>query len=153
MNTLVLYDSKFGNTEEVAQVVAGRLEGLGPVRVRPIASADLRLSGRVDLLVVGGPTQAHGMTVEMRAFTEALTTAALAGTQVAVFDTRFRLPVLLTGSAARAIARRLRQAGATVVAPPVSFFVTRGGEPQLETRELDRAAAWAGTLQVSLPTV
>jgi hypothetical protein len=60
----------------------------------------------------------------------------------AAFDTRFRWPVFLSGSAARAIADRLKVKGARLVAKPGSFFVERS-EGSLADGELDRAGVWA----------
>jgi flavodoxin len=147
MNTVVAYDSAYGNTEKVARAMARRLQALGPVEVRAVGGAFQRLGGRVDLLLIGGPTQGYGMSPEMRAFTETFTADALAGARVAVFDTRFRMPAFLTGSAARRIASRLRRQGILPVTPPESFFVTRTAKPQLEPGELERAEAWAEALK------
>jgi hypothetical protein len=66
------------------------------------------------------------------------------------FDTRLRLPRCLSGSAASGIGRKLRHAGARVVAPGESFFVTRA--PALEEGEVERAAAWAASLAGRLRT-
>ena len=106
MNTLVVYDSTFGNTEQLARAIAGRLGALGPVGVRAVGATTPRITGQVDLLVIGGPTQGHGMSSQMRAFTDSLEGGSLQGTRGAVFDTRLRMPALLTGSAAKRIARR-----------------------------------------------
>ena len=150
MNTVVAYDSAFGNTEQIARAIARRLEALGPVEVRAVGGAYPRLAGGADLLVIGAPTQSHGMTPQMRTFTDTLTADVLACTRVAVFDTRFRMSAFLTGSAAKRIAGRLRGQGILPVTPPESFFVTRKGEPQLEQGELERAERWADALKVSV---
>ena len=69
----------------------------------------------------------------------------LAGKAAAAFDTRVRWPLFLSGSAAAGIVRKLEAAGATVIAPPMSFFV--GGTPTLlEPAELEQARAWAASL-------
>ena len=150
MRTLVVYDSKFGNTEQLARGIARRLEALGPVEVRAVGAAYPQLADRVDLLVLGGPTEGHGMSSHMRAFTDTLAASSLSGTRVAVFDTRFRMPTVLTGSAAKRIARRLRRVGVPLVAPPESFFVTRKGEPRLEEGERERAETWADAVKASV---
>ena len=149
MKTLVVYDSKFGNTEKLARVIGEELEALGPVQVRPVGSAHLRLAEAMDLLVVGGPTEFHGMTPEMRVFTEAVGTTR-ARIRATAFDTRYRMSTLLTGSAAARIARRLRRLGLTLIAPPESFFVTREGEPRLEDGEIERAREWATSISANV---
>jgi hypothetical protein len=80
----------------------------------------------------------------MRQFTDGL--QAGSRTASATFDTRFRLPVFVSGSAARSIAGRLQRVGIHVFVRPVSFFVTRGGTPALELGEAKRAAAWGKQL-------
>ena len=86
----------------------------------------------VDLLLVGGPTHAHGASAPLKEALRALPRGSLAGMRAATFDTRFRMSRLLTGSAAAAAASLLRRAGARTVAPPESFFVTRVTPPTLE---------------------
>jgi hypothetical protein len=67
------------------------------------------------------------------------------GPRVAVFDTRANKPVLLVGSAARGIARRLRQRGYELAAEPQSFFV-QGTPGPLEEGELERSSKWGREL-------
>ena len=50
---------------------------------------------------------------------------------------------ILTGSAAGSATKLLKRAGATVVAEPESFFVSRDNPPVLAPGELERAASWA----------
>ena len=145
MNTLVVFDSQYGNTARLAQAIAEALRASGPaeaLRVDPSTLA--RLSG-VELLVVGSPTQGWQPTPVMRAFLASVGRAQLRGVAVACFDTRFRMPRWLSGSAARAMARTLRATGAALCAPPESFFVT-GREGPLLDGELERAARWAAGL-------
>jgi dienelactone hydrolase len=72
---------------------------------------------------------------------------------VAAFDTRANKPVLLVGSAARGIARRLRDRGYRLAIEPQSFFV-EGTPGPLEEGELERASEWGRTLanEVMSPT-
>jgi flavodoxin len=142
MESLVVYDSRFGNTQKVAEAVADGLRARGAVRLLGLSTVLPQKLGRVDLLFVGGPTQAHGMSARMRQFLDALETRSAPGMLAATFDTRFRLPALISGSAAKTIARKLRRAGVRMFAPPESFFVSPG-VPELEEGETERAAAWA----------
>ena len=142
MNTLVLYESEFGNTKKIAGYIGRSLEALGPVRVSPIGGYSPSFLEGVDLLFVGGPTQAHSMTVNMRRFLDKLQSKP-AGIEVAAFDTRIKGPSFLWGSAAREIDTRLRGGGFKVVAEPESFLVTLGKAPVLHPGEDARAAAWA----------
>lgn len=149
MNTLIIYDSTFGNTEKIAQAIAEVMAGRGPVqsmRVAKVQSSDLN---DVDLLVLGCPTHKRRPTDAVQAFLECVSRKSLRGISAAVFDTRYRKPQLLTGSAARRLAKSLRQAGASLLTPPQSFFVVSREGP-LEPGELERAAAWGREVLDSL---
>jgi len=149
MECLVVYDSKFGNTRKLAEAIADGLRCVGSVRLLGLDKIPAEDVGTVDLLVIGGPTQVHGMTARIRQFVDLLETRSVTGMVAATFDTRFRMPAALSGSAARLIARKLRQAGIRVFTRPQSFFVSRG-VPELEQGEAERAAEWAKDLAVSL---
>ena len=142
MKALVIYDSKFGNTEQVTQAIADTLGEEGMVQLISVDEADaLELEG-VDLLVLGGPTQRHGLSPAVRAWLELIPRGVMRGLFVAAFDTRYRMPRWKSGSAALAIARKLRRKGASLLLPAESFFVV-GREGPLEDGELERAARWA----------
>jgi flavodoxin len=147
MNTLVIYDSKFGNTAQIAQAIAGVLQEHGVVRLVPVAEAETVTLDGVDLLAVGGPTQAHGVSPALTAWLANLPPGAAQGIAAVTFDTRFRKPGWLTGSAAHTLAKRLEQHGCHMVVPAESFFVT-GSEGPLEDGELERAGAWTRDLAV-----
>jgi flavodoxin len=149
MNTLVVYDSEFGNTAQIARAIAARLETAGMVRCVSASDAAEIDTTEVQLLVIGGPTQAHGPRRQLSAWVEQLPPDALAGVEVATFDTRVHWPTFLSGSAARSIAKALQRRGARLLAPPESFFVT-GKEGPLATGELDHATAWADTLALKV---
>jgi flavodoxin len=144
MNALVVYNSVYGNTERIARAIGSVLEGHGPTTVRAIAEAD-GIPPETDLVVVGGPTQGHGMDKAMKAFLGGLPPASVSGVAVAAFDTRVGWPVLLSGSAARGIAKQLGQMGGRVLVEPGSFIV-QGGEGPLAEGELARATSWAEKL-------
>jgi flavodoxin len=141
MNTLIVYDSTFGNTEKIAHAIADVVAGNGSVhtlRANKVQSSDLK---GVDLLVLGCPTHKQRPTDAVQAFLECVSRRSLAGISAAVFDTRYHKPRLLTGSAARRLAKSLRKAGASLLMPPQSFFVVSREGP-LEPGELERAAVW-----------
>jgi hypothetical protein len=159
---LVVVESMFGNTRDVADAVAGGLSLFCEVEVVDVASAPA--APAVDLLVVGGPTHALGMS---RAGTraEAVRRGAPAGQSsvrrglreyvdglrhasypvlVATFDTRVHKRGV-PGSAARSAARRLVRSGARTVLPPETFWVEDLSGPLL-TGELARARVWGERL-------
>lgn len=145
MNTLVVYDSQFGNTEQVALAIADALRAFGQSQAVHIDPAHpVELNG-LDLLVLGGPTQNMGATSGIRAFLDKLPAAQLQSLSIACFDTRYRQSQLFTGSAAAAMVKILQKLGVTPLAPAESFFVSRKAGPLVDG-ELDRAAAWARML-------
>lgn len=153
MNALVIFDSQFGNTEQVAHAIATALEPTFSVRLAK-AGDILINTEHLDLLIIGGPTQKHRKTAPLVKLLNMVPRAALKGINVATFDTRYRMTEWLSGSAARDIANALKKRGGNLVVPPESFFIKRDVPPQgehvrhnteeLETGELERAAAWAG---------
>jgi flavodoxin len=153
---MLVYDSMFGNTEQIACAIAEGLGGRYTVHLVPAADSDPLTAYTSDLLVVGGPTQRRHMSPPLRALLEVLPPKGLQGVRAATFDTQYRMTWLLSGSAARDSARALARAGCRVVVPPQSFFMLRDVPPQgekrrhrieqLEPGEIERAQAWARDL-------
>jgi flavodoxin len=145
MNALILYDSTYGNTESIATAIAEALAERGTVGLMRVSKAQATDLEGTDLLLLGCPTQRRRPTDAIRAFLGTLPRSTLNRIRVAAFDTRYRKPRLITGSAATAIAKGLRKAGASLLVPAESFFVM-GREGPLEEGELERAAEWAREL-------
>lgn len=150
MKKLVVYDSVFGNTEQVAravgQALGGQVEVLAVSQVTP-----QHLSG-LGLLLVGSPTRGFRPTPAITEWLKAIPDQALRGVPAGAFDTRiatqdispriFRGIVALGGYAAKPIAAGLQKKGARLAAPPEGFYVAASEGP-LKSGELERAAAWA----------
>jgi flavodoxin len=62
MRALIVVESWFGNTRAIAGAVAEGLGGFMTVDVTEIGDAPARVAPDVDLVVVGGPTHAFGMS-------------------------------------------------------------------------------------------
>src|SRR5262245_6423175 len=122
MRTVVVYESQYGNTAEVARAIAAELESLGPVDLCVIQEQMPPLNGAA-LLVVGGPTQGHGVSKVFHAALEGLDSDSLQGVLGAAFDTRLKWPKWLSGSAADGLARQLERKGAHLLAAPATFLV------------------------------
>jgi hypothetical protein len=161
MNALVVSESMYGNTAAVGEAIAASLRARGVcAEARLVSEIDPVEGAEADLLVVGGPTHVHGMSRastrktaardETNTFPDATLEPGLRewlkqlppgeNTLTAAFDTRIDRPVILTGSAAKGIARLLESRGFRQVMKPESFFVT--SENQLGEGELEHAAAW-----------
>jgi flavodoxin len=144
MNAFILYDSKYGNTEQIAKEICAALEPEATVQIESI-KMDTILPPDLDLLVVGSPTHAHGMPNELKMYLDDLPANALSGIAAVAFDTRYHMSAVLSGSAADGIAKRLRYKGARLVREPQSFFIEHSEGPLAEG-EIERAGAWAHEL-------
>lgn len=142
MNALVVFDSQYGNTAQVARAIAAELEQAAVVRVASVRdSVEIDPTG-VDLLLIGGPTQGHGISPPLRLWLDGVPPDAFEGIPAATFDTRLRWPMFLSGSAARSLAKILKRHGARLVAEPASFIV-QATEGPLAEGEIERATTWA----------
>lgn len=173
MRALVVYESMFGNTRAIANAIAEGLATRMEVETVEVGAAPMTVPDSVDLVVVGGPTHAHGMTKpESRADSarragDRLVSrgsgvrewlAALRGGSARVaavgFDTRIKGPGFLWGSAARGVDKELHRLGFRVVMGPESFLVGGPTGPlfdRLEEGEVDRARSWGEAIAARLP--
>jgi flavodoxin I len=144
MKALVIYDSKYGNTEKIAKAVA---EGIGEdVTVMKAEEADVTNLGFYNLIIAGAPTQGGQYTAAMQQFLNKIPGNALKVKQVAAFDTRLKTKLVkLFGYAAGRIEKKLAEKGGNVVAPAEGFIV-KGAKGPLLDGEIERAAAWAKSI-------
>jgi hypothetical protein len=167
MTVLVVFESMFGNTKLVADAVAEGLARHLPVEQVEVGAAPTVIDGEVELLVVGGPTHAFGLSrsgTRQSAAQQAEGSLVSAGiglrewlgtlqrgsseVAVAAFDTRISRP-RLPGSAAAAADKRLRRLGFRSMAPSASFYVEGTTGPLLDG-EAERARRWGEELAVEL---
>lgn len=176
MHALVVYESLFGNTRDVAKAVADGIGSAGVDSVIEVAEVGSRpeVGPDVDLLVIGGPTHAFGMTrpatrdsarsqargevaasadlshgIGVREWLDGLP-AAPPHLLCAAFDTRTHAP-RVPGSAARGMGKRLRAKGYDTAAEPHTFWVNGVEGPVLDG-ELARAREWGRGLAASART-
>lgn len=167
MNVLIVHESMFGNTRQIASAIA---EGMradaaqsGDVRVVHVDDAPTTIDD-VDLLLVGGPT--HGLSMTRPQTRQDATskgaTAAREGVRewiaevaprhglpVVTFDTRVHVK-MLPGSAASAAAKALRHRGFDGAERGETFWVKDVAGP-LVAGELERAREWGVTLSTRVP--
>jgi flavodoxin len=151
VNSVVIYASRYGNTRKIAEAIAAGLRSRGTAQVMSADDAPTTPPAGTDLVVIGGPTEQHGLTEAVVRFFDRMEPGALGGMAAVAFDTRLRWPRWLSGSAGAGITQRLRRAGARVIAPEESFFIkgtasAPGQNPELASGELERAAAWGASL-------
>jgi flavodoxin len=140
MKTVVVYASRKGNTRRVAEEIAKHLRTRGSVEMYEVSEAPFRLP-EADLYFFGAPTEGHAVMPAMTDYLKRFDDEPLAGKPAAVFDTRIDWPRILSGSAADGIAKRLREARASLVVEPESFIVNK--DPELLPGELERVGPWA----------
>jgi hypothetical protein len=158
MRTLIIYESAWGNTKAVADAIASAFPDSDPPKVVSVDAAPPLRELEVDLLVVGAPTHAFGMSRPgtreeahrrggelsskgMREWIEAADRSTLV---TAAFDTHVRHPNL-PGAASRSAAKKLRRLGCSLVLEPESFYVDDYEGPLLPG-ELERARSWGAEL-------
>lgn len=161
MNALVIYESYFGNTEQIAQAIGRALEAFGPVEVVGVDKVTADKLHGLDLLVVGSPTRGFRPSEGMAKWLKSLGKTELAGLNVAAFDTRialntiesgtFRFVVKTGGFAAASIGKSLRNKSGELVVPAEGFTVD-GQEGPLTAGELERAGEWARSVAASVKT-
>ena len=173
MKTLIVYESMYGNTHAVAEAVAAGLGGEPDVSLCTTEEATPPRVAEADLLIVGGPTHVHGMvsgasrkgaieaaadkpeleldpaveSESLKSWLDAL--GRVDGKPGVAFDTRASGPALITGSAAKGIAKRMRRHGFKLVGDPESFIVKDSGGPLVDG-ELERAVEWGKALAGAL---
>ena len=152
MRALVVYDSVYGNTEQIAQAIGQGLAAQAEVEVLKVENVEPEHLAGVHVLLVGSPTRAFRPTPAIKTFLKSIPADGLQGVRVAAFDTRIALSdvdsrflallVKLFGYAAEPISRRLRRKGGAVALPAEGFCV-EGTEGPLKEGELARATEWA----------
>jgi hypothetical protein len=164
MHALIVFESIWGNTEQIGREIAAGIGGR--TDVIDAASASEALEDDVDLLVVGGPTHAFSMStartresarqqgathIPTRGIREWIADhqSPRRATPVATFDTRVTSP-RLPGSAAKKAMKRLIGLGYQPVAKPATFGV-HGYAGPVTDGELERARRWGAELATLIP--
>jgi flavodoxin I len=150
MKALVIYDSMYGNTEQLAKEIGGALgTGTKVVKVKDARAEDVASS---HLVIIGSPTQGGRQTPAIKAFVDGLPADALKDKRFAAFDTRFKnVFAKIFGYAAPRIESAIRAKGGNTTAQPQGFFV-KGTKGPLLDGELERAATWAKSIAAGIPT-
>ncbi len=143
MNALVVYFSKFGNTQKVAEAIAEALETAGSSRALSLEQLTASDMSDVDLIVMGSPTHRMNLPEGVRPMLEALPKRILRGTPAAAFDTSYKMSAFLARfTASKKLAQKLRKLGGRRIVPPETFHVVEREGP-LYDGEIERARAWA----------
>jgi len=164
MRALVVYETIWGNTGEIAKSIADGIRtqsGVDDVQLVEAATAAEEIPTHVDLVVVGGPTHAFSMskastrdsarqqgatTIPERGIREWIggLSSPASPVMVATFDTRTVAP-RLPGSAAKKAMKKLVALGFRPAVEPESFGV-HGYSGPIANGELERAREWGAAL-------
>ena len=175
MRVLIVYESMFGSTRQIAEAIGKGLATDADGVVVAVADAPTKLED-FDLVVVGGPTHVwsmswpstrrstplrveksdSGLVLEPGADTgpgvrDWITSVHRVRAKAAAFDTRINSPALFTGRASKGIARQLARHGLSMVVPPESFLVDK--KSHLLPGELERARTWGAHLTTVIDRV
>lgn len=151
MHRVIVYDSVYGNTQKIAEVIASELGA----ELLPVANANPEKLYNIGLLVVGSPVHGGRATPAVQHFLNQIPPKSLRGIKVTSFDTRvstkghgFGLWLLLTiiRYAAERISRSLIKKGGKLIVEPEGFVV-EGKEGPLHPGEIERANQWAKSIK------
>ncbi|WP_426625232.1 flavodoxin family protein [Leifsonia sp. McL0607] len=167
----IVYESMFGNTRQVAEAIAEGLREAASVTILRVKDAPEAFSD-ADLLLIGAPTHAHGLSrpstreeaakwsddparslalepdAEGIGVREWLESCGEPPARFAAFDTRADMTELFTGSAASAIDKRLRRLGSRRLVGKHSFLVDK--DSVLVAGQLEDARAWGREVAAAL---
>jgi flavodoxin len=152
MKAMVVFDSIFGNTEQIAKVIGKTFGSEMDVEVFKVNQVKPEQLKGLNLLVVGSPTRAFQPTPAIKKFLGRLPKNSLNQVRISAFDTRIspgdansavlNVFVKLFGYAAEPIADKLEKKGGYLINAPEGFIV-KGSEGPLKEGEEKRAADWA----------
>jgi len=166
MDAVVVYESFWGNTAQVARAIA---EGIGPeARLLTTDEATDAVLAPANLIVVGAPILGFSLPTEsmrkqistdpkapspadlshesMRTWLEAVPKG---DARYATFETGFKWS---PGSSARKIGRSLEAAGYQQLVKPERFLIT-GSYGPLDEGEVERARAWGAGLTLAMNAI
>ena len=157
MKICIVYDSVFGNTRDIAVAIHQALSDNSEADIYSVNEINPEKAASADFLIVGSPTRSFRPTPAIAKLLKSIPKNALAGKQVAAFDTRVKLSdinskalrfmVKKGGYAAKPILAQLVKKGGSQMGEPEGFYV-RGEEGPLYEGETERAMRWAKELRL-----
>jgi flavodoxin len=144
VKALVVYDSKWGNTEKVALAIAA---GIGKdAKAAQVGAVESDQSRTMELLVIGSPVIGGKPTKTMQEYLKTIVQTSSTKLRIATFDTRMTMKFAQKfGFAAVKMADQLKEQGNALVSEPMGFIV-KGQKGPLAEGELDRATQWGKEL-------
>lgn len=149
MKISIIYDSIYGNTEKIAEIIKEVLTKKNEVVVKKVTEAKLKDFQKSDLVVIGSPTHTGRPSKAMQVLLNMLPKESLKDTKIAVFDTSMATykqnffmkgVIKFFGYSAPRVANVLKKKGAEILSVQ-SFFVMNKKGP-LKDDEIERAKKW-----------
>jgi len=153
MKISVIYDSKFGNTQKIAETIKYILAKKNDVKVIRVTDAKIEDINDADFVVIGSPTHGGYVSEATKVLLNLIPKDSLKGKRIAVFDTSFAMYghniftkgiIKFFGYSAPKMANVLKKRGADI-ASVQSFFVM-GMKGPLKDDEVERVKNWAKSI-------
>ena len=127
MKVIVVYDTRFGNTETIAKALDAGLRKVGGIEttcmnVRELTATTIDSLSNYDLVCIGAPTEGFTASKSMKAFLDRLKHRNYSDKYGFAFDTR--VDWRLSGSAAKSIEKAIVNQGFRRIAPRDSAIVS-----------------------------
>jgi len=89
MKILIAYDTKYGNTKKVAELIAEGLKTVeeNTISLENVKEINLEKDETFDLILIGSPNQMGAHISSVKKFIKKLASSSLKGNSFAVFDT------------------------------------------------------------------
>lgn len=152
MKAFVVYDSNYGNAEDVAIAIGNALKQLMHVGIVRVMDLEPELVEGIDFLIIGAPTLAFHASRLTKHFLVGIPEEEFQKMRILVYDTRtspenmnssFFLRIIdRFGYAAEAMKEILERRGARLITAPEGFYV-EDAEGALMEGEEERAVKWA----------
>ncbi len=139
MNVWIVYESKLGNTAELAAQLNQAM--VRSERICLLQADQARTPEDIDLLLIGVPGHRHSRPDAIFDWLQRIPPYALHGVRFSVFDVRLTPLRRFQTSSARKLGRAILRHGGRYASPPESFYLA-GPEGPLAEGELQRALFW-----------
>lgn len=147
VRAVVLYGSRFGNTERIARALARGLERTPEISVTCRSLDEVRPEEvhQCDFLAVGAPTEVFTAPKGMKEYLARVPVGDLRGKRGFAFDTRLAGP--LSGSAGHYIEKHLERLGVRIVRPRASATVRGMTKEERSAHGDEGAPEWVHRLE------
>lgn len=150
MKISVVYDSKFGNTQKIAETIKEVVERGNEVKVIHVTDIKIKDIESPDMVIIGSPTHAGNVSEATKVLLNMIPKDSLKNKPFAVFDTSvasfgqnifMKGIIKFFGYSAPKMANVLKKRGAKIVS--IQSFFVMGMKGPLKEDEIKRVKNWA----------